>query len=135
MSSKTLKMLEDLSGGGWSSESSPSSLTDWYLSVREVPLEELSIGDLCRAIRQRLFITSLLPIASKSVSNDVMAGDLYDGELLVALSALHKDEWLADLSSAGNILAEISSADLSGQDVQLIQDISRLKETLRAVIG
>lgn len=38
-----------------------SSLEQWFERVIDIPIEELSVEDLCRAIRQGLFIDQLMP--------------------------------------------------------------------------
>jgi hypothetical protein len=73
---------------GWLSEDKTSSLTEWYLSVRDIHLSRLGVGDICRAIRQDLFVREILPVAIALLHDDVLAGERYDGELLAALSGL-----------------------------------------------
>lgn len=70
-----------------------SSLSDWYRSVREIPIADLDLGDLCRAVRQRLFIAHVLPIAVSYLETDVLAGDDYDGQLISSLHALTQVDW------------------------------------------
>lgn len=60
----------DISRGGkkysvaWSPEDPMSSLSEWYLSVRDTDFDNLEVGDVCRALRQDLFIADLLTIAT-----------------------------------------------------------------------
>ena len=38
-----------------------SPLEQWFERVIDIPLNELSVEDLCRAIRQELYIDQLMP--------------------------------------------------------------------------
>jgi hypothetical protein len=77
-----------------------SPLTDWYRSIRNVPIAEMELGDLCRAIRQRLFIAHVLPVAVTSLATDVLAGDDYEGQLLSSLKVLIHDDWTSRVEEA-----------------------------------
>jgi hypothetical protein len=62
-----------------------SALEIWYVEVRDTKLADLKIRDLCRACRQRLYIEIVVPVALKQLAGDLLAGELYDGELINAL--------------------------------------------------
>ncbi len=70
-----------------------SSLDDWYRSVRDAPLQDLTDGDLCRSIRQQLFVIHTVPIAIERLLENPSAGDLYDGELILAFKAVPVEYW------------------------------------------
>lgn len=72
-----------------------SSLEQWFERVIDIPLSEFSVEDLCRAIRQKLFTDQLMPRALEVMSDDPLAGEYYDGELIAALSTV-KEEDLRD---------------------------------------
>ena len=65
---------------------SASSLELWYERIQDTPIDVLPIGDLCRACRQDLFPAQVLPVAIARLMEDPTAGNLYDGELAVAVS-------------------------------------------------
>ena len=70
-----------------------SALKDWYISVRDVPVPDMSIFDLARACRQNLFLEAVVPISIQTLGQDVLAGELYDGELVSALMHIPDDYW------------------------------------------
>jgi hypothetical protein len=70
-----------------------SALEEWYNQVRDTPLENMGIGDLARACRQNIFPSAVVPICLLRLEEDPLAGDLYDGELLLALKGLPRDYW------------------------------------------
>lgn len=126
----TFRELERLTQIGWLPEDSPSSLTEWYLLVCDTPLDHLSTGDVCRAIRQNLFVNELLPFAVILLHDDVLAGERYDGELLAALASVRAECWQENTSAvqkAACALAEVK--DLS-QDLELLKDASTLMRAL-----
>ncbi|MGY2235670.1 contact-dependent growth inhibition system immunity protein [Pseudomonas gingeri] len=59
--------------GGFQSESEqePSALGLWFDSVRDVPIEEFENGDLCRAVRQDICTSELLPIAVRILADNL----------------------------------------------------------------
>lgn len=66
----------------WFSEHKKSSLTEWYLSVRDIHLSRLCVGDFCRALRKNLFVIEVLPFALALMNDAVLIGERYDGELV-----------------------------------------------------
>lgn len=70
-------------------------LEQWFERVVDIPFNELSVEDLCRAIRQELFTDQLMPRALEVIKDDPLAGEYYDGELIAALSTV-KEEDLRD---------------------------------------
>src|SRR5579885_3320983 len=69
------------------------SLPAWYKSIREVPLDELSIGDIGRAIRQNIHLGHVVPLALHRLLSEPLAGDMYDGELLASLKSVPREYW------------------------------------------
>jgi hypothetical protein len=65
----------------------------WYRSVREVPLNELSVEDISKAIRQSIHLEHVVPLALRRLEAEPLAGEMYDGELLVSLKSVPLDYW------------------------------------------
>ncbi|MHA6194464.1 contact-dependent growth inhibition system immunity protein [Pseudomonas wadenswilerensis] len=121
--------LENIYGVAYEPEKYPSSLSDWYISVRDVPLESLGVGDVCRAVRQDVFISDLLGAVICLLEEDVLAGDLYDGELLAALSQLQDDFWRAHILELGKIVEMLKGGAADGvSDQRLLSEVSSLLE-------
>ncbi|CAI1763046.1 Uncharacterised protein [Serratia grimesii] len=72
-----------------------SPLELWFDRVIDIPIEELGVEDLCRAIRQDLCVDQLMPRVLEVLTEDPLAGEYYDGELIAALSTI-KSEVLKD---------------------------------------
>lgn len=68
------------------SQQSPLEL--WFERVIDIPIEELTVEDLCRAIRQDLCVDQLMPRVLDVLTEDPLAGEYYDGELIAALSTI-----------------------------------------------
>lgn len=126
----TFRGLEKLTQIGWLPEDSPSSLTEWYLLVCDIPLDHLSIGDVCRAIRQNLFVNELLPFAVILLHDDVLAGERYDGELLAALARVSAECWQGNTSLAQKAACALAEVKSLSQDTELLKDASTLMKTL-----
>ncbi|WP_354626102.1 contact-dependent growth inhibition system immunity protein (plasmid) [Escherichia coli] len=65
-----------------------SPLELWFERIIDVPLEKLTVEDLCRAIRQNLCIDQLMPRVLEVLTKEPLAGEYYDGELIAALSTI-----------------------------------------------
>lgn len=110
--------------------SSQSSLEQWFERVIDIPIDELTIGDLCRAIRQELFVKQLMPVAFNFLKEDPLAGENYDGELITALSTM-KDKDIKDhkviFIDIIEIINRISVAEI---DYNLSMAMLRLRRTV-----
>ncbi|WLH37895.1 contact-dependent growth inhibition system immunity protein [Pseudomonas sp. FP2196] len=109
-------------------------MSEWYLSVRDTDFENLEVGDICRALRQNLFVANLLTIATRFLSEDVLAGQRYDGELISALADIEADFWVANVEAARDTIdALVRVADVS-EDIDCLSDASRLVKTIKVII-
>lgn len=122
--------LEKETSKDWLSEDIPSSLAEWYFSVRDVPLINLSVADVCRALRQNLFISHVLPIAMTLLNIDVLAGDKYDGELVVALSGLSKKDWQENKLAARQAIIFLDLVKKLSRSSELLRDVSTLADVI-----
>jgi len=68
-------------------------LPAWYRAVREIPLDELSVEDICKACRQQIHTDYVVPIALRILESDPSAGEMYDGELLVSMKSVPPAYW------------------------------------------
>ncbi|MDP9781400.1 contact-dependent growth inhibition system immunity protein [Pseudomonas fluorescens] len=127
----TFRDLEKLASVVWLSENNPSSLTEWYLSVRDTPLTQLGVGDVCRALRQNLFVSEVLPVAVVLLTNDVLAGERYDGELVAALASLNAECWQESPHARQKTICALAEVKNLSQDVEVLRDTS----TLMTVLG
>jgi|GEM_PF-1878126 hypothetical protein len=68
-------------------------LPAWYRSVRELPLDELGIEDISKAVRQNIHLEQVVPLALRRLESEPLAGEMYDGELLVSLKSVPLEYW------------------------------------------
>jgi len=84
----------------------PSSmLENWYISVRDIKVAELGIGDLARACRQNEFVEEVVPYCLKELKRDPLAGVLYLGELAKALTQIPTEYWTSHTIEKDTFLA------------------------------
>ncbi|HEY3857555.1 MAG TPA: contact-dependent growth inhibition system immunity protein [Verrucomicrobiae bacterium] len=79
-------------------ESPPASgeeypLPAWYRSIRDVPLDELGIEDISKAIRQNIHLENVVPLALRRLQTEPLAGEMYEGELLASFKCIPADYW------------------------------------------
>lgn len=130
----TFREVEKKYSVAWSPEDPMSSLSEWYLSVRDTDFDNLEVGDVCRALRQDLFIADLLTIATRFLSEDVLAGDRYDGELISALADIKADYWVVNVQAARDTIDALVRVSDVTEDVDCLSDTSRLIKTIKAII-
>ncbi len=107
-----------------------SPLELWFERIIDVPIEELTVEDLCRAIRQKLCIDQLMPRVLEVLTEEPLAGEYYDGELIAALSTIKAE----DLRGQKNTFIQIRQLvnQLSSSDVNddLRKDILKINEII-----
>lgn len=105
-------------------------LEEWYDSVRQLPITQLSVGDLAKACRQNVWIEQVVPVAVEVLKNDPQAGELYDGELVVALKSIPAAHW-PEHRAVANTLQQIIEQHLSEFDEDVQNDARDLLIRLR----
>jgi hypothetical protein len=78
-------------------------LPAWYRSIREVPLEKLSLEDVCKACRQKIHLEYIIPLSLEILESEPLAGEIYEGELLVSLKSAPKEYWLKHTDQANSL--------------------------------
>lgn len=73
-----------------------SALEEWYRSVRDVPIDDLDLDDVCVAVRQQLHLRHVVPVALRYLQNDPLSGEQFDGELALAVAGLPSRYWQSE---------------------------------------
>lgn len=109
-----------------------SSLDEWFSSILDVPIDELEVGDVARAIRQDVFLTEVLPKAEDILRKDPLAGEDYDGQLISSIATLNYDEVKSALPSLKRISALLNQLDKTELDSQVVIDIEKIDKLSHA---
>ncbi|PKE28799.1 hypothetical protein CWS43_20620 [Rahnella sp. AA] len=110
--------------------SQQSSLEQWFEHVLDIPIEELTVEDLCRAIRQGLCIDQLMPRVLEVLADDPLAGEYYDGELIAALSTITEKNLKGQRNNFIKIQRYINQLAPSDISVDLRCDILKINKIL-----
>ncbi|UAN24189.1 hypothetical protein KGP25_10915 [Enterobacter sp. JBIWA003] len=105
-----------------------SSLDEWFYSILDIPIDELSIFDISRSIRQDVFLEYVLPRAEVFLYEDPLAGD-YDGQLLYDISMLTEAQppsIMAILKRISTYLSQLDKHNFDSQSIKSIEKISAL---------
>ena len=70
-----------------------TALTDWFERMLDSPFERFSVEDLARSCRQNICPEQIVPIALQVLQNNILAGELYEGELLLSLIHIPDSFW------------------------------------------
>lgn len=109
-----------------------SSLDEWFSDILDVPLENLSVGDLARAIRQDLFLAEILPKAEIILKQDPLAGEDYDGQLISSIATLTTYEIKEILPSLRKIADFLNQLDKTNFDNKIAMDIEKIDKLSRS---
>jgi len=109
-----------------------SSLDEWFSDILDVPLENLSVGDLARAIRQDLFLAEMLPKAEIILKQDPLAGEDYDGQLISSIATLTSYEIKEILPSLIKIADFLNQLDKTNFDNKIAMDIEKIDKLSRS---
>lgn len=63
-------------------------LQEWYNSLIDKTINQITIADVLRMMRQKVFINLAIKKAVEILQKNVFAGELYDGQLLETLSKI-----------------------------------------------
>lgn len=107
---------------------SRSSLDEWFSGILDVPIDELEVGDVARAIRQDIFLEDILPKAEIILQKDPLAGEDYDGQLISSIASLNHGEIKSALPSLQRISSFLNQLDKTSLDSQVIMDIAKINK-------
>lgn len=108
------------------SEKHTSPLDDWFYRVLDIPISNLSTEDICRAIRQKLFLEAILPNARNILKGDPLTGECYDGELIAAIASLSSTDIVQHIEIIKEIKKILTSLDISELSKDLQQDVLKI---------
>ncbi|MBN4834178.1 contact-dependent growth inhibition system immunity protein [Enterobacter hormaechei] len=107
-----------------------SPLELWFERIIDVPLEELTVEDLCRAIRQKLCIDQLMPRVLEVLTEEPLAGEYYDGELIAALSTIKAEDLISQKNTFTQIRQLINQLSSSDVNDDLRKDILKINQII-----
>jgi len=99
-------------------------LVEWYNKVIEKKVDELSVSDVARCIRQNLFIETTYEALLAYLLHNPYEGDLYEGELMEKASKVDKS---IILKHKKTILEVIDSAEAFSKDNEWLIDEDRIE--------
>lgn len=108
--------------------SQESSLEEWFERILDMPIEDLEVEDVCRAIRQKICIDQLLPKILTILKEDPLAGEFYDGELISSLSTITENDLKINKETFIEIRGVINELDPSDISDDLRKDISKINQ-------
>lgn len=107
-----------------------SPLELWFERIIDVPIEELTVEDLCRAIRQKLCIDQLMPRVLEALTEEPLAGEYYDGELITALSTIKAEDLRGQKNTFTQIRQLINQLSPSDINDDLRKDILKINQII-----
>jgi len=91
---QTFSQIEQAEGIDCDEMRTPCSpLAAWYDQVREKRFRDFSIGDWCKCVRQELYLKYVIEWVVSKLRDNPLAGDMYDGELVNALTSVSPAFW------------------------------------------
>ena len=112
---KTFRILD----GDVATPTPVMALEMWYAEVRDIKIADMSVEHLARACRQDLFFEEVVPFCLRKLEEEPLAGELYDGELVLALRRGHGDYWRIHGTERAQFLALAKRAYEASGDAEL----------------
>jgi CDI immunity proteins len=104
------KTLENLEKEKWKTFDSDSRLIKRIKELRKVPLDNFSVEDLRLMIGQHESLEYLIPLAIEKLRVDILSeGDMYKGDLLLAVVNARQDYWDKATEQKGELIELINS--------------------------
>lgn len=122
------KLIGDINVTKEPDQQSPLEL--WFERIIDVPIEELTVEDLCRAIRQKLCIDQLMPRVLEVLTEEPLAGEYYDGELITALSTIKAEDLRGQKNTFTQIRQLINQLPPSDINDDLRKDILKINQII-----
>lgn len=66
-------------------------LQEWYNTLIDKTMDDITIADVLRMIRQKMFIKLAMQKAVEILQRNVFAGELYDGQLIDKISEIDSE--------------------------------------------
>lgn len=133
--SPTFREIETAKGIAPSESGECSPLGEWYARVRDVPLAAFGVEDLCKSVRQCLYLEHVVPAALELLEKEPLAGEMYDGELASAFHAIPDTFWREHKHIAVRTLSILKSALPQINDDTARSDVSVALVGIEAVTG
>jgi CDI immunity proteins len=128
--SVTFRQLELADNNQCNPDTNMSSLEEWYCRIRDIPIDSFDTEDLCRACRQKMYVDYVVPAALACLEEDPLAGELYDGELLVAMKSIPYRYWMENDESAARLIRVARRAKQFSKGEEIIEDIEWLVDRI-----
>jgi len=133
---KTFRDIDESKGFKWELGPDPSALELWHMSILDTPISELEIGGLCRAVRQEMYISRLLPMVVSELDKDVLVGYWDDAELLKLISELSGSVWGQYAVLAEKMLDILSrNKEVLAEDLSAVAYATELEHKLLVALG
>lgn len=123
----TFRQIESCKGIAAADEGDDSSLGKWYQTVRDTPLGQFSDKDLGIACRQQVYMEFVVPVLLSRLESEPLAGDMYDGELLIALAALPRQFWAKNIVAACALQTLLDSVVVETDNADVLAALQQLR--------
>jgi len=128
------KSIEQLENDYWNGEIEfPSNLVINCHKYRKIPIKDLTIEQLRLLISQKIGIDYLTVVAIEKLEQNILAeGDIYEGDLLDAVSRIPTEFWIEKQAELQKLegLVELNSEKIKAEMGE--RNFDRINERLKA---
>ena len=128
--STTFRKLEPSGKGISDVDHDNSPLGKWYCSIRDTPISEFTYKDLSRACQQELYVNHIVPIAMVRLEEEPLAGEMYEGELIVAMKSIPINYWKNHPLILERLLRVVERVKQLSEDEQVVHGVNELAEKI-----
>lgn len=88
------RTLEELENDVWDEPNEfPTGLIERCFKYRKIKISELSVGQLRTLLSQKIGVKYLTEMTLELLEKDIVIGDLFEGDLLLAVSKIPAEYW------------------------------------------
>ena len=132
------KTLEELENDVWDEPNEfPTELIERCYKYRKIKISELTVGQLKTLISQKIGIKYLTEMTLELLEKNIIIGDLFEGDLLLAVSKIPAEYWTQNRNELKKIKILIESnvelirSELGDEDYEEITE--RIKPVYNTV--
>lgn len=132
------RTLEELENDVWDEPNEfPTGLIERCYKYRKIKISELTVGQLRTLISQKIGIKYLTEMTLELLEKNIIIGDLFEGDLLLAVSKIPSEYWTQNRNELKKIKiliesnVELIKSELGDEDYEEITE--RIKPVYNTV--
>jgi len=109
-------------------------LDEWYKALINKRIKDLNINDICKMLRQGIFVEIAIKKAIEILKQNPKTGDFYDGQLIKSICAIDFSEYKQYLAKMKEVLMHIENT-MNGDSWLIEQDFEEYINNIHKLLN